>query len=258
MALPHDRFKGDIYLDAARGKNGFSFVHKFGHTPNASTTSNPIWSEGGAYTYLTTAKFLKVASDDTNDSSASTGARTVTITGLDGNYAQQEETISLGGFVGITSANSYLRIFRMKVSTAGNSDTAEGKIVALPDQAGSTFTAAGVPTTTSNVLAAMATGTNQTRMAIYTVPASYTAYMTGAYASVSENNEAEITYVQREENSVFQVKGTFHIFRNNFSYDPKVPVPIPSKTDIELRASGSTSSADVAAGFDLLLIDINQ
>lgn len=254
MALPHEG-NTDFFTEIARGKEGFTFVHKFGHTYNASTTSNPIWSEGGAYTYLTAADYLLIASDDTNDNSASTGARTIQIYGVDGNYASQNETVTLNGFVGVTTANQYLRIFRMVVRSAGTSGWNEGAIKCIPDAAGNTFTAAGVPTTTSNILAALETTTNQTLMAIYTVPLSYSAFLIKSFANVSANNEVEVDLYQRPEGEVFQIKERYHIYRSTGIVEHKVPVPIEAKTDIELRAKGSTSAADVSGGFDLILIN---
>lgn len=256
MAIPNE--KQELYFEIARGKQGFSYVHKFGHSPNATTTSTPVWNEGGSYTYLTTAKYLKLASTDANDKTADNGARTVQIYGLDSNYAEQNETVTLNGQAGVTTASQYLRLFRMVVRTAGTTGYNEGIVRAIVDQAGSTFTAAGVPTTTSNVQAGIEATTNQTRMCLYTVPASYTAYLVEAYGSCSENNEVQFDIYQRPENETFQNKGTFHCYRNTWSYRPQVPIPIPSKADIQLRAAGSTSSADVSGGFDLILIDVNQ
>ena len=258
MAIPNDKYKGSIYLDAARGKSGFSYVHKFGHNPNASTTSTPVWSEGGAYTYLTAADYLIMASDKATDTSAGAGARTVQIYGLDTDYKRINETVSLSGFTGVTTTNQYLRIFRMVVRSAGANAQNDGKIAILPDAAGNTFTAAGVPTTTANVLAAIQTTTSQTRMCIYTIPDSCTGYLVTIFGSCSEDNQIELTQVERPEGEVFQLKNTLHVYRSPYQRDFTIPRPIASRTDIELRAAGSTSSADVSAAFDLLLIDKNQ
>jgi hypothetical protein len=256
MAIPGN--DSNIYFEIARGKEGFSYVHKFGHTTNATTTSSPIWSEGGAYTYLTTAKYLKLASTDADDTAGDTGARTVQIYGLDSNYARQNETVTLNGQTGVTTTSQYLRLFRMVVRTAGTSEGNEGIIRAIADQAGSTFTAAGVPTTTSNIQAGIEVGDGQTRMCLYTVPASYTAYLVSIFGSSSNNNEIEIVQVERPFGQAFQYKNTLNIYRNWVQRDFVIPRPISAKTDIQLRAAGSASSADVAGAFDLILVDVNQ
>ena len=141
----------------------------------------------------------------------------------------------------------------MKVKTAGSSGWNEGKISLLPDAAGSTFTAAGVPTTTAIVLASLETTTNQTLMAIYTVPLTYTAYLLKSYANCADNNVIEVSLYARPDGEVFQVKEKFHVYRNSGEVSHEIPVPYSAGTDLELRAAGSTSAADVSGGFDLLL-----
>ena len=70
----------DYYTAVARGEVDASYVHKFGNAPNISTTAYPVWSDGGAYTYLTTAKYLKLGSDSALDvETTGTGARTIKI-----------------------------------------------------------------------------------------------------------------------------------------------------------------------------------
>ena len=73
-----------------------------------------------------------------------------------------------------------------------------------------------------------------------------------------KNNEIQLTQVERPEGEVFQRKNTINIYRAPYQRDFVIPRPIAARTDIELRAAGSTSSADVSGAFDLLLIDKNQ
>ena len=255
MALPHDKYKGDIYLDAARGKSGYSYWHGFGCTLNATTTASLIWCEGGAYTYLSAADYLICASDDTNDDGASTGARTIQIYGMDSNYDLQNETITLDGFNAVTTTNQYLRIFRGIVRSAGSSGYNEGKICFLPDAAGNTFTAAGVPTTTATKLLCVKTTTSHTRMGLYTIPNSYTGYLVQAFGSSNNNQEATFSIWTRPTGEVWQSKGDYRNYRNVWSYNPVIPIPLAAKTDIEMRGLASASGADLSCGFTLLLIN---
>lgn len=255
MAIPQGKYKGDIYLEAARGKSGFSYQHTFACTFNATTTAEPIWCQGGTYTYLSAADHLILASDDTNDDSASTGARTIQIYGLDTNYALQNEIVTLDGFNAVTTTNQYLRIFNAIVRSAGTSGYNEGKIYAIPDAAGNTFTAAGVPTITSNILMSVPSTGCKALAGIYTVPESYTAYLVHAYGTVAENQLPVFSIWTRPYGEVFSNSGAFRAYRNTWTWDAKIPIPIDAKTDIELRAYASATGAEVSGGFTLLLIN---
>ena len=122
-----------------------------------------IWDGGGLYTYLTSAGVLTVTSSDNDDAASGTGARTVTIEGLDANYNQVSETLTVGGSAGSVE---FFRVFRAFVATSGSSGTNEG-----------TISIAQGATTLAQIRVAGGTGLSQTFMAIYTVPADYTGYI---------------------------------------------------------------------------------
>jgi hypothetical protein len=69
---------------------GYRRVTAIGNNPDLDTATLPedIWSGGGQYPWMTGATALEVVSDSANDAAAGTGARTVTINGLDINYAE--------------------------------------------------------------------------------------------------------------------------------------------------------------------------
>jgi hypothetical protein len=71
-------------LQVSRGQiPGHDFVHKFGYNPTIGVTDETIWSQGGVYVYPTTASTMYISSSSTADTAAGTGARTVTVSGLD-------------------------------------------------------------------------------------------------------------------------------------------------------------------------------
>jgi hypothetical protein len=79
-----------------------------------------IWAEGGLYSYLTAATVLKVSSSSVNDTSAGTGARTVELSGLDADYNEISELVTLNGQTPVNTTKLFLRINRMVVRSAGS------------------------------------------------------------------------------------------------------------------------------------------
>ena len=118
-------FVNDLYVTSGKIK-GHSVIHKFGHNLDIDSSFETIWSFGGNYSFLESPTILKISSSDTNDSSLDTGARTITIQGLNSEYNEVEELITLNGQTAVNTQNTYLRIHRMFVKTAGSSSYNEG------------------------------------------------------------------------------------------------------------------------------------
>jgi len=89
---------------------GYSAINKFGRNPNVGGAPETIWMYGGRYVYLTSPSTVYAHSADTDDSVSGTGARTVTIQGLDVNYESIEETVTVRS--GVASTAQFLRVFR--------------------------------------------------------------------------------------------------------------------------------------------------
>jgi hypothetical protein len=243
------------YLTASmRGLDKHTYVHKFGRQTDISTTAQTVWSGNTAYTYLSAADNLIIASDFTTDGTAGSGALTVEVEGVDTDYKYIVNTITMKGFVAATTPSEFLRVFRMKVTSSGANDTNNGKICILPDAAGNTFTAVGVPTTTSNILAQIDTATSQTLMTNYTVPVTYTAYMTRHLMSAGVTNKTVFCelYV-RPYGEAFQIKDSFVLEQTNIAEDFRLPYRIEPRSDIEYRVYGSSSSGKISVSYSLLL-----
>lgn len=233
-----------FYLEVAQGNiSGYSSVNKFGFNDQVPTDWEVIALGSANFTYPTSAGTVTVVSDDADDTSAGTGARTIKIQGLDGNYDFQEETITMNGTTNVTSTNTFLRVNRMEVLTAGSSNGMEGTITA---------------TVGGNEQSRMeAEYDNQTLQANYTIPAGKTGYLTRIQATSTKDNKAAfVGLFTRELNSVFKIKQLFEIYRNNVVVDFTVPLVIPEKTDIELRGKNDASGqVSIGGTFDLILKD---
>jgi hypothetical protein len=241
-------------LQVARGQVAYhKLIYKFGHNQTVGQTEETIWSPGGLYSYPAAATTMTVSSTSAADAAAGTGARTVQLFGLDTNYNEISETVTMNGQTPVTTTKSYLRINRGVVLTAGSGGENAGNIYA-----GTGTVTAGVP---ANIyLNINGLGDNQTLMCLWTVPAGYTAYMTQYTVSTgtSSNTPAvlEARLVSRPFGGVFNTRERLSLSNGALESIFFYPLRFDEKTDIEVRAN-STSGAvdyDVSASFRMVYI----
>ena len=227
------------YLQVSRGLiDGHKRLFKFGYNGDIDDSEETIWDVGGLYAYPASA----VTMTATSSSGATDEDVEVTIQGLDASYNELSETVTLDASGTATTTGSFLRVYRAFVSSgtvsAGNITIANG---------GTTY-------------AYVSVADQQTLMALWTVPAGYTAYLfqidTTAF-TIQNNKVATIRMLTRELNGVFRTQNKFDLFEGSYHQDITCPQPIPEKTDIEFRAIADSSNADlrVAAAFDILYIE---
>ena len=236
-------------LQVVRGQvDGHSQVLVSGYNGAVGASYETIWTESSIYVYPASATVIKISSSDADDTAAGTGARTVTIVGLDGSYNQISETVSLNGQTAVNTTNSYLRVFHLMVNTAGSSGAAEGVIYA-----GVGSVTAGVPATVYGVYSANGGST----ACIYTVPAGYTGYIFDflvATGCTTANAFTAIGLYNRPFGGVFDNTLQGRCANGGaFAIPLNYPLSFPEKTDLEVRASATTSSS-VSANFSIVII----
>ena len=89
-----------------------SGVHKFGYNSAVGTAYETIWDAGGTYAFPSAAGTVTV----TSASGATDSGVEVTLEGLDENYAEQSETVTLNASGTFTTTTEYLRLHRAYVS----------------------------------------------------------------------------------------------------------------------------------------------
>jgi hypothetical protein len=238
-------------LQVARGQvDGHNALFKFGINGDVGTSIETVWAQGGTYVYPAAATVMKISSSSANDASAGTGARTIAIFGLDANYNKINETVALNGQTEVNTTNSFLRIFRMYVITAGSGATAAGTIYA-----GTGTVTSGVP---ANIYGMITLTANQTQMAFWTVPAGYTLYLTGIYyssANSTANASTNFQLIERPLDGVFRIQSSVRTAGNgDFVIDFHTPIFFLEKTDIEIRAVASAGASNVSAEFEGIYI----
>jgi hypothetical protein len=238
-------------LQVARGQiQGHKTIFKFGNNADINGSLETIWSQGGLYAYPAAAIAMKVSSSSNDDAIAGTGAQTVTVSGLDANYNEVSEIVELNGQTEVLTTTEFIRVNRAFVVTAGSGGTAAGTIYV-----GTGTVTTGVPAT---IYAEIALGFNQTTMAVWTVPAGYTLYVTGGTFSAASNNATHYIlgkFLIRPLGGVFRNAADITVNSNVFRYDWEIPLAIPEKTDIEARAIAlSGSNFYVTASFEGIYI----
>ena len=215
-----------------------SHINKFGYNSSVGSSYETI-TDLGTNNLPTSAAVVSVVSASTADTSAGTGARTVEIQGLDADYNLKTETVTMNGQTAVTTTATFIRVFRMRVATAGTGEVNAGNITA---------------SISSSDVARINADEGQTLMAVYTVPANKTAYLVKFQGSLSKNQEAQFQLRARESSGAWNVKGLWGTFAASVNYDYPVPLKFEEKTDIQIRAKAGATS-EVGAIFDLILID---
>lgn len=211
-------------LQVGRGQiEAHSTVNIYGYQTAVSTTFIPIWENATAYTYPSTATQMHLIGTDSDTAS-------VLINGLDANYNSISETLTLNGTSAVTTANSYLRINSMQV-TSGNPAAA----VTLKDL------------TNTTIYAQINAGVGRTQAGIYTVPAGYTYYLqrVNLYSSLNGNNNKFVTYQNRTISSSGVIQVTQQApFATSYEARRIIPRAFSEKTDIQLQCKLSASGTE--------------
>jgi hypothetical protein len=227
------------YLQVSRGLiPGHKRLFKFGFNSDIDDSIEDIWDVGGVYAYQSSA----VTMTATSGGGATDNGVEVTIQGLDASYNELSEVVTLAGSGIATTSGTFLRTFRAFISGSqeptGNINITNG---------GTTY-------------AQIQDNEHQTLMALWTVPAGYTAYLfqTDVTAFTEQSNKFATIQIQtRELNGVFRTRDKFAIVENSHKQEYVAPIPILEKTDIRVRAIASSSNAnlEISAGLDIIYIE---
>lgn len=112
---------------------------------------------------------LDVTSSNAADAAAGTGARTVKLYGLDGNFDPLTETLTLNGQTIVTSTKTFRRIFEIVVDTAGSGLANAGDLYVVKTGTGGSYTG-GVPGTLTSACIKCLAGDNFGLSGMWTCP----------------------------------------------------------------------------------------
>lgn len=237
-------------LQVARGQiQGHRSVVVFGFNPDVDTSQVSVWPLPSLITFPAAALQMTVSSSNANDTALGTGARTVVVQGLDANYNEVSETVTLNGQTAVTMTASLLRVNYAYVLTAGSGNGAAGDIYI-----GTGVVTAGVPATTYDVIKF---DYNTTITGSWTVPAGHTAYVSQGLFSSGQSggsNQVQGRLLTRGTDNIRRTAAVTSINNGVADYVFEYPIVIQEKTTVEATAIGSSSNNAVSSMFILVLV----
>jgi hypothetical protein len=230
---------------------GHSSVIVFGYNPDVDTSEESIWPNGDEVPHPTVASVLKISSGNNNDDGdpAGTGARTVYIEGVDGDFNVVSETVILNGQTAVNTTNSYLYVNQFYVLTVGSGGKNAGIIYA-----GTGDVTTGVPAVIYDLIAA---GFNNRTTAHYCVPAGFTGYMVkGLITTGQASGSTSVTAYLKQHgpDNILRI-GAVSTLNNgavDYMFDP--PYMIPEKNCVGASAIGQANNNSASAFFNIVLI----
>ena len=237
-------------LQVARGLiDGHKSVTVFGFNPDVDQTEVTVWPLPMLIQHPSVAIQIKVTSTNINDTATGTGARTIYIEGLDGDYNEVTEIVTMNGQTTVLTTQLFLKINRATVVSAGSAKSALGDIYM-----GDGAVVAGVPASKYNIIKF---DFNNTVTGHYTIPAGYTGYLVQGLFSVGQaagSSEIRGRLMTTDQNGINRTNSVVAINNGTADYVFEFPVPIPEKTDIEARAIGVSNNNSASSMFILCLI----
>lgn len=200
--------------------------------PNEFT---PVWEYPRQYTYFSTAQQLRVWSGSASDTNVS-----VFISGLDANYAPISETVVLtNGTTGVLTTQQFYRVNNMNLTR-------------LPMNVGNI--SAGSSDKTIE-LATIEPDSGRSQMAIYTVPAGYTFFLSQVNILTNQTGSQTAIYRSYTRTSAGVVNKIITFpFTNVYNSVKIVTRPYSEKTDIQWQVASSTGTSRVGAQIEGYLI----
>ena len=257
---PFYSIPADFYGEVAKGNvTGHSIIHKFGQNDAVGTTFVPI-CRGGVYNTVQAASATTIrvkAGGSANDTAAGSGAREITIEGIDETGAVVSEAVATAGASASSATTAtFMRVYRFYVSASGTYATtgagSHAADIVIENGAGGTdwgtieFT--GFPR-------------SQSEIGAYTIPTGYTGYLLGAYGFVDSTKTTELIFFKRT--GILDAAAPYDAMRvvfeekaesGEFTIDIKAPILLGGACDVGFLAKVDSTTATVEVDFEILLV----
>jgi len=224
-------------LQVARGQISYhTTLFKYGYNPLIINVNETIWDGGGIYSYPASALAMTVTSAGAGTDE---GVK-VTVFGLDADWNEVSQEVTLNGSGVATTTQTFRRVYRAYIS---GSQAPTGNITIA--NSGTTY-------------AQITNGENQTLMAVWTVPAGHTFYLTNGTATHGTDTSGAymtIRFMIRSFGGVFRTATKVDITGKELLFPFTFPLKLEEKTDLEVRAICSKNQNNaVSATFEGVLV----
>lgn len=230
-------------------------VHKFGRNGGVANGAwefvNLLGMTGWPLSAASTVRIK--AGGNVNDTAAGTGARAITVQGIDDSFNEvTEEIVTAGASASSATGTSYWRIHRAYVAdeNAGTYGGTNTGVVTIEKSAGGTD------------IISIGADKGQTQYAGWTVPIGKAAYLLGMHFQVDTNKSALFRVYTRAKMDVVTPPvepkrlRLFFAVTGQYNYQPKGPeLALPAKSDFWVEAWGDGANCAVTVNFELLVVD---
>jgi len=245
-------FKGinDFFFEVEKDNViGHKLVRINGHDASIpANTEQTLMSIGGIYEFPPDATIMSVSSNNTNDTSAGTAARTVRITYLDSLGVERTEDVILNGQTGVNTSALMWRINKMEVLTSGVTQANSGVIYI-----GTGSISSGTPATIYNHIEQIA---GMSRSGVYTVPSLKTLFLTGIYAfGVSNKPYRFWIEASKSGTNTFVHSFELHGEVSEVGLLNLVSEGFEENTDIRLQMSATSNQSVLSAIIDGVIVN---
>lgn len=188
----------DFLIEVAKGLvPGHESFHVTGVNTSVGTLLVPLTSSGTWQT-PTSDVALMVNSDNANDTSGGTGARTVVVEGCDISGSSIVETVTMNGTTNVNLSNSFARVTNFYVATSGTYATSinsshKGNIIVV-DQASGRDIYAKIFFDGSYGI-----GYGESKIGVNVVPVGYTDFIIGDVISIESNKPTDTFFFVRDD-----------------------------------------------------------
>jgi hypothetical protein len=246
IAVRPTDYRDEVALGLRQGK---TLWHKWGYNEDIDAAAEEVvWSEGGSFTFLTTASTLSLVSTSANDADAGTGAHGVVLYGLDEDRKSQVEVVLLNGTTPVVTTSTWLGLNRVALYRSGTTQANEGKVTATAVTGGS-------------IQAAMPAGEGTTQQSMFFVQAGHTGLATGLLINalkLSGGSAPKLTikawvlsFVSNSKYEVFRYNIDTSV-ENHLDYPPEDRFPVGEKSVLYFTASTDTNNTAVGLRYSLI------
>lgn len=253
------------WLDISRGlMSGITSVKKFGRNPVVGTSFVPI-TMGGSYEVPQSgsATTLRIkAGGNANDTAAGSGAREITVVGLDGSFEELTETIATAGAsASSATTGTFTRLLRMYVSASGTYATA-----VAGSHSGDIVIENGAGGTDWGTIDSTDFPKGQSEIGAYSIPAGTTGYVKLRNLSVDSGKTIDLVFFSRTR--IDQTSAPYDAMRAQSVVsgvsggsievfgETDIPFgPYAGPTDLGFMAKVSSGTASVSVEFEIFILD---
>tara|TARA_S200002703_G_scaffold159912_1_gene175460 strand:- start:25764 stop:27068 length:1305 start_codon:yes stop_codon:yes gene_type:complete len=249
----------DYHTDLAAGLNeDRTIVHKFGASIAIGTSYAPLTtSKVYQVPQVSGAVALRVKAGNTNDTAAGSGAREVTLEGVDETGTYTTEALATAGTsASALTSTTWLRLYRIYVSASGTYASAS---------AGSHAAAIVIETSGGVEWGSIdATGfpKGQSQIGAYTVPLGFTGYLREYHLTVTTSGTKTVDFIMFQRQNFLETAAPYSGMRaihelygmsGAVDFEYKIPYQLPALTDFGFMCKGA-STPDVTCEFLIELV----